>query len=119
MKKTKLLILFLRSSIHVQFCQAAFGGEDFSVKDYGVIGDGLAMETDAIQKTIDACHSSGGGTVWVPAGNFQIARSKEIMDDKVNWRMQFNIRNVFGVILSFTTSKKESISETLFGVPAI
>jgi len=44
----------------------------FNIKDYGAIGDGVAMETEAVQKTIDACHTAGGGIVWVPAGDFQV-----------------------------------------------
>ena len=44
----------------------------FNIKSYGAIGDGVAMETEEIQKTIDACHEAGGGIVWVPAGDFQI-----------------------------------------------
>jgi polygalacturonase len=44
----------------------------FNIKSYGAIGNGVAMETEAIQKTIDACHAAGGGIVWVPAGDFQI-----------------------------------------------
>ena len=44
----------------------------FNIKTYGAIGDGVAMETRAIQKTIDACHAAGGGVVRVPAGDFQI-----------------------------------------------
>ena len=44
----------------------------FDVEDYGAVGDGAAMDTEAIQKTIDACHAEGGGVVRVPAGDFQI-----------------------------------------------
>ena len=44
----------------------------FNIKSYGAIGDGKAMETEAVQKAIDACHAAGGGTVWVPAGDFVI-----------------------------------------------
>lgn len=44
----------------------------FNIRSYGAIGDGVAMETEAIQKTIDACHAAGGGIVRVPAGEFQI-----------------------------------------------
>lgn len=44
----------------------------FNVKSYGAVGDGVAMDTKAIQKTIDACHAEGGGIVRVPSGDFQI-----------------------------------------------
>ena len=44
----------------------------YNIKSYGAVGDGVAMETEAVQKTIDACHAAGGGVVRVPAGNFQI-----------------------------------------------
>ncbi|MFC1766783.1 glycoside hydrolase family 28 protein [Planctomycetota bacterium] len=44
----------------------------FNIKTYGAVGDGVAMDTEAIQKTIDACHTAGGGVVWVPAGDFQM-----------------------------------------------
>ena len=42
----------------------------FNIKSYGAVGDGEAMETEAIQKTIDACHAAGGGMVLVPPGDF-------------------------------------------------
>jgi polygalacturonase len=34
------------------------------------VGDGKTLNTDAIQKTIDACAAAGGGTVVVPKGTF-------------------------------------------------
>ena len=42
----------------------------FNIKTYGAIGDGAAVNTVAIQKTIDACHAAGGGMVLVPPGDF-------------------------------------------------
>ena len=42
----------------------------FNIVNYGAVGDGKALNTVAIQKTIDACAAAGGGTVLVPAGNF-------------------------------------------------
>lgn len=42
----------------------------FNIKSYGAIGDGITLETKAIQKTIDACHAAGGGTVRIPTGDF-------------------------------------------------
>jgi len=56
----------------------ADGGNDtrftkvVNIKSFGAIGDGVAMETKAIQDSIDACHDAGGGIVRVPAGDFQI-----------------------------------------------
>ena len=44
----------------------------FNIRSFGAIGDGAALETEAVQSTIDACHDAGGGVVWVPAGDFQI-----------------------------------------------
>ena len=44
----------------------------FNIKSFGAIGDGVAMDTEAMQKTIDACHEAGGGVVWIPAGDFVI-----------------------------------------------
>jgi polygalacturonase len=42
----------------------------FNIRNYGAAGDGQALDTPAIQAAIDACAQSGGGTVYVPAGNY-------------------------------------------------
>jgi polygalacturonase len=42
----------------------------FNVRDFGAKGDSVAIETDAINKAIDAASAQGGGTVWFPAGNY-------------------------------------------------
>lgn len=41
-----------------------------NVRDYGAVGDGKALDTGAVNRAIEACASSGGGTVIVPAGNY-------------------------------------------------
>lgn len=41
-----------------------------SIAEYGAVGDGQRRETAAIQATIDACADSGGGTVYVPPGDY-------------------------------------------------
>jgi len=41
-----------------------------SVQDFGALGDGVALDSPAIQRAIDAASKSGGGTVFVPAGNY-------------------------------------------------
>ena len=43
----------------------------FNVRTYGAKGDGQALDTSAINKTIDAAAAAGGGTVYFPAGNYQ------------------------------------------------
>lgn len=45
-------------------------GKIYNVKDYGAVGDGQTLNTDAINKAITACNEDGGCTVFVPAGNF-------------------------------------------------
>lgn len=42
----------------------------FSIRSYGALGDAQALDTAAIQSAINACHAQGGGTVWVPAGQY-------------------------------------------------
>ncbi|MCH2183476.1 MAG: glycosyl hydrolase family 28 protein [Mariniblastus sp.] len=43
----------------------------FSVIDFGATGDGVTLETDALQRAIDAAARAGGGTVYFPAGNYR------------------------------------------------
>jgi hypothetical protein len=40
----------------------------YSVKDFGAAGDGKTLDTQAINKTVEACSAVGGGTVLFPAG---------------------------------------------------
>jgi polygalacturonase len=42
----------------------------FNVRNFGAKGDSTAIETDAINKTIDAASAAGGGTVYFPAGEY-------------------------------------------------
>lgn len=38
------------------------------IADYGAVGDGMTMNTEAFARAIEACSLAGGGTVLVPAG---------------------------------------------------
>jgi len=42
----------------------------YDVRDYGAKPDGKTLCTTSIQKAIDACSQSGGGTVYLPPGTF-------------------------------------------------
>src|SRR5689334_11371329 len=59
-------------------CAAAFeqksaprGARVFDVKTFGAKGDGKALDSPAINKTIEAAAAAGGGTVVFPAGNYR------------------------------------------------
>jgi Ca2+-binding RTX toxin-like protein len=53
---------------------------DFNVKDYGALGDGVTDDTAAIQAAIDAAHAAGGGTVYLPAGEYRVSGGEEPSD---------------------------------------
>ena len=49
---------------------AAVAPKIFNVKTFGATGDGKTLDTEAIQKALDACAEAGGGTVELPAGTY-------------------------------------------------
>lgn len=58
------IVLFIAS---ISFSQTtAF----YNVRTFGAKGDGRALDTDAVNKTIDAAVAKGGGTVYFPAGTY-------------------------------------------------
>ncbi len=41
-----------------------------NVRDLGAAGDGTTKDTEAFKKAIDKCKEQGGGTIYVPAGEY-------------------------------------------------
>jgi len=60
MRKTILFLVLVLLVIQV------VGAKEFNILDFGAVRNQLS--TFAIQKAIDTCHETGGGTVVVPAG---------------------------------------------------
>jgi parallel beta-helix repeat protein len=49
--------------------------EFVSVKDFGATGDGVTNDAAAIQASIDAVFTAGGGTIYFPAGIYMVEAS--------------------------------------------
>jgi polygalacturonase len=49
---------------------SAGGGTVYNIRDYGATGDGKTVDSDAVNKAIDAAEAHGGGTVYFPAGYY-------------------------------------------------
>ena len=43
---------------------------NYNIADFGAVGDGVTINTVAIQRAVDSCYRHGGGKIVVPAGNF-------------------------------------------------
>lgn len=50
--------------------RSASGRAVFNIRDFGAFGDGVKLDTKAIQKAVDACSRAGGGSVCFPAGTY-------------------------------------------------
>ena len=46
------------------------GARTYNVREFGAKGDGVTLDTAAVQAAIDACNRDNGGTVLIPAGDF-------------------------------------------------
>ena len=42
----------------------------YNVREFGAVGDGVTLDTAAIQGAVDACAAAGGGRVTLPAGRY-------------------------------------------------
>jgi hypothetical protein len=59
-----------RQPSHVTFDDKNLGARVYNIRDFGAVGDGVTLDTIAVQAAVDACNRDKGGTVLVPAGDF-------------------------------------------------
>jgi hypothetical protein len=53
------------------------GGSEFDVKRFGAAGNGIANDTAAVQRAVDAATASGGGTVYFPLGSYRLVKRED------------------------------------------
>jgi polygalacturonase len=53
---------------HFEVKKPVFPDKNFVITEYGAVGDGITMNTEAISKAITECMQKGGGKVIIPAG---------------------------------------------------
>ena len=51
-------------------CTLSSFGKTYNVKDFGAKGDGVAIDSKAINDAITEAAKNGGGTVFIPAGDY-------------------------------------------------
>ncbi len=83
---------------------AAPNGLVFDARDYGAVGDGETLNTQALQKAIDACAARGGGTLVIPAGRY--------LTGTLFLRDHITLRLDAGAVLLGSTELKDYPSKT-------
>ena len=68
--KAVLACLALQALLSASFLCAQASSPAFNVRDYGATGRKADIATQALQKAIDTCAKSGGGEVYLPAGDY-------------------------------------------------
>jgi polygalacturonase len=69
-KPFKKVIFFSILFIYTTSLYADNSFSFYNVKNYGAIGNGKNLDSKAINAAIEAASNAGGGTVYVPAGNY-------------------------------------------------
>lgn len=81
MKKQRFIIIVL-ATLLIQSCSTS----SYNILEFGAVGDGIIMNTTAIQSAIDKCSENGGGKVIIPKGDF--LSGTLYMKDNVNLHLE-------------------------------
>ncbi|AUP80541.1 glycoside hydrolase family 28 protein [Flavivirga eckloniae] len=90
--KIKLNKLFISAIIATLLFNCNKETREFKIQDFGAVGDSLTVNTEAIQKAIDACSEKGGGEVVVTDGVY--ITGTIILKDSVTLRIDENSKLV-------------------------
>lgn len=71
-----------------------FANRTFNIKDFGAVGDGQTLNTQAIAKAITACSAAGGGTVLIPAGLW--------LTGPIELKSNINLHADYGALIFFS-----------------
>lgn len=63
---------YLLSLIIIYFFFLSATAQTFDIRTFGAIGDDKTLNTEAVQRAVDACSLNKGGTVLIPTGTFII-----------------------------------------------
>lgn len=98
-----------------------------SIKDFGGVGDGIALNTDAFRKAIDALAKAGGGHLVVPAGIW--LTGPLVLKDRTDLHLERGALILFspdkalffkkdgkGMVPAITASKRKDVSITGEGI---
>ncbi|MFA7420830.1 MAG: glycoside hydrolase family 28 protein [Melioribacteraceae bacterium] len=66
----------------------------YNIKQFGAVGDGMTVNTEAFAKAIDACSKAGGGKVVVPAGMW--------LTGPIHFKSNINLHLEIGAHIQFT-----------------
>jgi len=69
-RSIKLLLAIVFAAVTLANAANRSSPAFYNVKDYGAIGNGVNLDSKAINAAIDAAAAAGGGTVYLPAGNY-------------------------------------------------
>jgi polygalacturonase len=92
-------------------------GGIFNILDYGARNDGSAPATEAIRSAIQAAHAAGGGTVFIPGGNY-VSGPIELVSNLTLHIDAGAVVRFPAMRLPFTPGRQQSI-EALTPVPLI
>jgi len=84
---------------------------DYNVLDYGADPNSVNDSTRAIQRAIDDCYQTGGGTVWLPAGTYKVSSTlyvRAFVTLRGDWRDPDSGSGSYGTVIRAELASSET-----------